>query len=423
MSVTNSFPMRGAGARRAALLLAGAAAVAFPDAPVFAQAANVGAPAPPVSEVTFTATARADSNVPRLNANQQNLRALDLSDVSVSPAILLNVERNVGRHRVGLQSRLGYRFYARNTQFNSEDISVSPFVNLDLPICDLYVQGSVSRRQSDLGELAYIVTPNPFLATDNKETRRGVTGRLTCGGAYGLRPTFEASYDRGDNSNPLRRFSDYRTTTIRPGLAYATPTLGELGVYAVKQTTDLPNQTGATGRQGGYTLRGGGISYARNVGTRLSLNGRVSFVDLTPRRGGTGSRSGLNYSVDGTLLVNPRWQVMGHAGRDFNSELTGFSTYDISEDYSLTITYVANPRLRFNLGGTISQRDYVFDVPPPVAFIRSQTTHTIFGGTSYELGRDLQLNIDGGYSTRSADLSYFDYDNYFVSIGLRYSLH
>ena len=422
ISIANPHSTQAALARRTALLLTGAAALAMPAAPLSAQDAAVRAPAPPVNELSFSLVTRADSNVPRLNENSPNLRNLAFSDVTVSPAILLAVERNLGRHRIGLRSRLGYRFYARNTQLNSEDISVAPFVNLDLPVCDLFVQGDVSRRQSDLGELAYIVSSDPFLANDNRETRQSVTGRVTCGGAYGLRPTFEASYDRGDNSNFLRRFSDYRTTRISPGLSYATPTLGEVSVYAVKQTTDLPNQIDAFGREGGYTLRSGGVSYTRNIGTRLNLSGRVSFVDITPKRGGNGSQSGLNYGVDATVLVNPRWQLVAHAGRDFNSQLSGFSTYQVSEDYSARINYVANPKLRFNLGGAISTRQYIFDVPPPVAFINRQTTHSIFGGASYEVGRNLQLNVDGGYLTRSADLPFFDYDDYFVSIGLRYSL-
>lgn len=420
IAVANSHARRADLARRWVLLLAGAAGMGVPGVPLLAQSA--GGPAPPVNELTFALTARADSNVPRLNENQPNLRGLEFSDVTISPSVLLAVERNFGRHRIGLRSNLGYRFYARNTQLNSEDISVSPFVNLDLPVCDLFVQGNVSRRQSDLGELAYIVSRDPFLASKNRETRRGVTGRVTCGDAYGLRPTFEASYDRGDNSNFLRRFSDYRTTRIQPGLSYATPTLGEIGVYAVKQTTDLPNQIDASGREGGYTLRGGGLSYTRNVGTRLNLSGRVSFVDITPKRGGNGSQSGLNYGVDATLLINPRWQLTAHAGREFNSQLSGFSTYQVSEDYSIRTTYVANPRLRFNLGGAISPREYIFDIPPPIAFIKSQTTHSIFGGASYDLRRNLQLNVDGGYFTRKADLPFFDYDDYFVSIGLRYSL-
>lgn len=372
------------------------------------------------SDLTFTLTARYDDNVPRLNDLQPNTRNLDREDVRVSPAIQLHAARNIGRHQIGIRSYLGYDFYTRNSDLNRERLVVEPFAYLDLPVCDLAVEGLASRAQSDLGDLV-IVGIDPTIGVDNTETRKRINGRLVCGDSVGLRPSFEFERSSGDNSNPLRQIADYRATRYQPGVGYASPALGEISVYAVRQDTDLPNQILPSGQPSGYTLRGYGVSYRRNIGSRLNFNGSISNVEVTPNDGQAG-RSGLNGSVALTLLASERLQLMAFANRAFTSTLTGSSTYELAEGYGLTANYAATDRLRFRVGGQYSPRSFFYTITPTGPFISKQTQYDIFGGASYNFNRRMRLNLDMGAQRRDADLDFFDYRSFYAAIGIAISL-
>lgn len=373
------------------------------------------------SDLTFSLTARYDSNVPRLNAEAVNRRNLQREDIRVTPAAQLFVSRNLGRHQVGLRSYLGYDFYVRNTSLNRERLSVEPFTYLNLPVCDLSVSALAARYQSDLGELVYIGI-DPTIGADNTETRKRVNGKLICGDTYGLRPTFEVERASGDNSNPLRQRADYRTTRIQPGLGYSSPALGEISVYAFKRDTDLPNQLLPDGNISGYTLRGVGVRYSRNIGTRLNFDGNVSHTQVTTYGGGLGKRSGLNGSIALTLLASDQLQFVAFANRNFTSTLTGLSTYALVEGYGLTANYAANDRLRLRLGGRVSPRQFFYSVTPVGPFIGEQTQSDIFSGASYTLNRRMRLNLDAGYQRRDADLDIFDYRSFYAAVGVSVSL-
>lgn len=402
-----------------ALAQGGAAvAQATVGAPAATSSAGSGATGP--NGLTFSLTARYDDNVPRNNDLRANSSNLVRSDVRISPAIELNASRNIGRHQIGIRSHLGYDFYARNTVLNRERLSVGPFAFFDLPVCDLAVEGLASRGQSDLGQLVFVgIDPN--LGVKNTETRKRINGRLVCGGNYGLRPSLEVERTSGDNSNPLRRIADYRVTRIQPGVGYASPGLGEVSAYAVRQDTDLPNQLFPNGQQAGYTLRGFGASYRRNIGTRLNFSGSISHVEVAPYDGG-GGRSGLNASLALTLLASERLQLVAFANRAFTSSLTSNATYELAEGYGLTANYAVNDRLRLKLGGLIAPRSFFYAVTPTGPFIGRQTQSDIFGGASYSFNRRMRLNLDVGAQRRDADLDFFDYRSFYAAAGIAISL-
>ncbi|WP_375291000.1 outer membrane beta-barrel protein [Qipengyuania sp.] len=372
-------------------------------------------------QISFRLDARYDSNVPRINDASAGLSRLDKEDVRISPSVQLDVARTLGRHQVGLQAILGYDFYVRNDSLNSERLQVEPSVFLDLPVCDLTVTGLASRRQSSLGELVYVGV-EPTLGTDNLETRKRIVGQLACGSQYGLRPTFEVERGSGFNSNSLRRVADYETTRVQPGLTYASPGLGEISIFAFRQDTDLPNQLTLTGQSSGYSVKGYGLAYRRDIGTRLQFSGSISQVDVTSDDSVLPSRSGVNGSLELTLLASERLQFMAYGSREFTSTLTGVSTYELSQAYGLTANYAANQRLRFRVSGSVSPRRFFYarDIQGP--FIGEQTVYDISGGASYELNRRISLTLDAGYQRRTTDQPIFDYDNVFAQVGLSFSL-
>lgn len=405
-----------------ALVQAGGPAQAqgTPAAPSATTAVGgVGTPAR--SSAVFTLTARYDSNVPRLNDESINLQGYEREDIRISPAVQLNVARNLGRHQLGLNAALGYDFYIRNTTLNRERLSVEPFAYLNLPVCDLAISALAARAQSDLGELVYVGL-DPTIGSNNTETRKRINGKLICGDSYGLRPTLEVERVSGDNSNPLRQIADYRMTRIQPGVGYASPGLGEISVYAVKQETDLPNQLLPNGDPSGYSLRGFGVQYRRSIGSRLNFNGSVSHVEVTPYGGNLDTRSGLNASAALTLLASDRLQLTAFANRNFTSTLTSNSTYELAQGYGLSANYAATDRLRLRFGGQVSPRRFFYAVTPTGPFIGEQTQSDIFAGASYNLNRRMRLNLDGGYSRRDADLDIFDYQSFYAAVGVSVSL-
>lgn len=374
------------------------------------------------NDVTLSVTARYDTNVPRIGDDRLlALRGFEREDVRISPGANLYVTRNLGRHQIGLRSYLGYDFYIRNTQLNSERLSVEPFVYLDLPVCDLTVEGLAARRQSQLGNIV-VIAADPTIGLKNTETRKRVNGRVVCGQAYGLRPTFEVEYATGANSNPLRRIANYSVTRIQPGVSYASPALGEIGVYAVKQETDLPNQILPSGAISGFSLRGFGLSYRRDIGARLKFDGSISRVEVTPYSPTLRKRSGVNGSLALTLLASDRLQLTGFANRAFTSTLTSNAAYELSQGYGLTANYAASDRLRLRLGGQVARRRFFYAVTPTGPFIGRQTQYDIFGGASYNLNRRLRLNFDTGVQRRDADLDQFDFRSFFASVGIALSL-
>lgn len=406
-----------------ALLLASAS-------PVQAQVASTVPGATRVSEagtaerndLNLAVISRYDSNIARIGDEQLLAqRGYTREDIRVSPGANLYVTRNLGRHQIGLRSYLGYDFYTRNERLNRERISVEPYVYLNLPVCDLTVEGHVARLQSELGDVI-LLSSDQTITLDNVETRKRINGRVVCGDSYGLRPTFEADYSTGSNSSLRRRVANYEATRLQPGVGYASPALGEISIYAIKQDTELPNRFLASGGASGFSMRGFGASYRRNIGTRLNFNGSVSFVDVTPNGGTRGSRSGINGNIALTVLASERLQIAALASRAFNSSLTGFSLYDLSQSIGVTVNYAANDRLRFRAGGLILKREFVYaETPPPGSFIGRQTRYNIFAGTGYDLNRRLRLSADVGAQKRDADLNQFDYNSVYASIGLALS--
>lgn len=410
-----------------AALLAGtashAAAQQQTGTPAPTAAADVAGVAAQESAV-FSLTTRYDSNVRGIDQSAPGVPIIPgvaRNDVRITPSLQVAYSRNIGRHLVGLNAGLGYDFYIDSTRVSRERISVSPFANLDLPVCDLAVLGAVSRRQSDIAELTF-VTVNPALGIDNAETQYRANGRLICGGAYGIRPTFEVDYNEGSNSNVLRQRANYNSTRLQSGLSYASPTLGDISVYATRTKTELPNQLTSVGGPAGFLVRGAGVSYRRAIGTRLVFNGALSYVDLQPDSPVLPSQSGINSAVSFSLTASTRLQFVGSYSRAFTSSLSSNASYEIANNYALNATYAVNDRLRLRTGASISPKTLFYDIAPIGPFITRQRVSNIYAGASYSLNNRIRLSLDGGYQSRSAELAAFDYDSFFVAANVSVTL-
>ena len=406
--------------------------VALGHAPLHAQSVGNALPPPPPtrpgeppaerSSINLTLDNRYESNIARIGDNTPNVRGLTAEDIRISPAVFIDYAKNIGRHRAGVTANLGYDFYVNNSQLNSERINVQPFVNLDLPVCDVALSVTASRRRSDFGELTFVT--GEAISGNNLETIKQFNGSLTCGERYGLQPTFSYSATNASNSNVRRSLADYRSRQYRPGLTYDSPGLGRIGVFAVRTDTDQPFQFDAAGRSTGYRSTGAGVSYSRALGV-WSIDASVSFNDLQPYDLAVPSRNGVNGNIRFTLVASPRLQLSAFASRDFTSSLTSNATYEVNENYGLNANYAVDDRLRLRLGGFVQPRSLIYGRAQqnlPVPLITQQTRKSIYGGATYNASGRLRVSLDTGYEMLDAEPTIYSYDNYFVAVGFAFEI-
>lgn len=370
----------------------------------------------PSQEISLSISVKHDSNIARSSRARAIARGLERADERITPSLNVNIERNLGRHTVGLEGSLGYDFHRRNTQLDRERIFVRPKVELNFPICSASLQAEFSRQQSDLGDYAFAGVNGPA-GVRNTETRQDYSGELRCGRPGGLRPTLGIGRTIGENSNPLRERADFNSTEFLGGLSYDNATIGEFLLYVSKRKTDLPSQIVA-GSEDGYDLTSYGLRFKRDIGTRFDLDAGAAIVNIDPKNPILPSRSNFIWDASVTAQIGTRLQIAGTMSSNVTNTLTSDAVYNKQKTYALRAIFAVNDRLRLNAGVSSSPRRYIYAVTPAQPYISKETQRSITGGLSYEINRRFRLAMAGGYQERDADQNFFDYSGKFVSLTL-----
>lgn len=385
----------------------------------FAAAAAPLAAQTPVatSDITLDLGVRYDTNIARSTALRAEQRGLERSDVVFNPSIRIDVTRPFGDNSAFLRGSLGYVFHARNSVLDRERLQLDGGADVGVGPCRVRPEAGFFRGQSDLADL---VVSNGAIVDDarNTETLQRYSVELQCGAEYGLQPFASVGYDTARNSNPIRDRAEYDAWRYSAGLGYNSPGLGRIRLFASQTDTDLVSQPLAGGGTDGYRVNAFGLDYSREIGTRLTFNGRVSYSRLDPRNSGADGFSGLTWRIAPRLLLGERIQVEGLIGRELTNSLASDSAYTVSQPYGLRVTYAASEFLRLDAGATITRRRYEFAVLPPVDFIDRETRHLYDINASYLLGRRIRLRLGAGHERRDANGSLFDYSSTFVTAGL-----
>src|SRR5690606_2590588 len=98
-------------------------------------------------EINVGAEAKYDSNVLGSRAATATLRGLEREDVILSPRIEAVVSMPVGPVQLAADGSLGYDFYTRNTELDSERIALNASAMAGAANCGLTVNGGYSRGQ------------------------------------------------------------------------------------------------------------------------------------------------------------------------------------------------------------------------------------------------------------------------------------
>lgn len=398
------------------LVTAGFGALALLAAPAAAQTA-----APARSIVLTTAlTTTAESNVARSSPENARLRGLELSDVRATPTVTANVTLPFGRNYLLFTGVVGYDFYARNTRLNRERIELNATGGLNYSQCELVLNGSYARRQSDLGDILIFDQSGALSRiTTNTEEIKSIGADASCGAPIGLRPTAGIRQTWADNDTIFRQFSNYRSTTITGGIAYRQPSIGELSLFASQSWTDYSNRPLPNGRDDGTTVRSYGARYERDIGTRLHGLAELSYTKVNPDNPFAGDFGGLTWRGELNATVTDRLQLVGSLGRSVENSNLVASSYYVLKTYSLDASYALTDRVTLTAGAVRRDRRYEgtsLQLGPPLV---QEDLTTYRAGVTFRPVSRLSFTLDAAHDERNADFNFFDYDNDRVSLTTR----
>ena len=384
--------------------------------PAQAQQATTG----PFWQLSFTLEDRYDENVARTDRVRAAARGLTLGDARTTPGVLFTIERPFGRNMLTLNASAGYDFYRRNTQLNRERLSLGARASLNAQGCNLVLSPTISRRQSDLADIAFLSAAG-IDSVRNIETVQDYSAELSCGQRYGIRPLVTGGRSIGDNSTLQRRFSDYRTWRYGGGLGYNSPALGDFTARVTRSETDYPGRSVAFGRRA-FTTNRGELTAKRELGSLLTANGSISYISLDPQQGATHRFRGLGWNLSAVAVPTPDWRFTAGVSRDVGPSLGTDALYLLSQGYSLGTTYALSRQISFGLSGDINRRRYVgaTDVFGPA--LTNSVQRSVVGTVSASSSRRLGVSLDLGYQKRSANGTLYDYNNFFTALRTKFTL-
>lgn len=359
--------------------------------------------------IRLSGEAEHHSNAARATAAQAALRGLKRSDEIYRPSIDIAVNKTFGVVGVVLDASAAYDFYAHNTQLNRERLGLGGTISANLSRCRLDLMPSYSRRQTDLGDIAFLtgVGDNSVV---NVETVKAIHGSARCGGAVGLAPVVSAGYETGDNSNGLRKVSDYRATDYGVGIAYSQPTFGDLTLKGDVRELTYPNRPRFGGREDGFKQKTASATFSRAIGANLRGTVMVGYTWLDPRAPNVASFDGLTWSADVTATFADRLQISALVSRSASPTLQSNAAYMVNRDIGLNAKFALTDQFSLSAGYQNSRRRYE-GVLATTPALRRADANTYSASLDYQFNDRLRFGIFGRYLKRDSDQALFDYDD------------
>lgn len=364
---------------------------------------------------------RYDSNVANTNRERADLSRVDGSDVILSPSVFANINKEFGGFQLRGNVSLGYDFYTENSELNSERLFADLQGEARVGFCSVEPGIGFRRQQQELFDRV-LVDQEEGIGLDNVQTVQEYRLDLGCGQEIGLRALGGVAYERGDNSNELRNFSDYESFTYSAGIGYRQPSIGALDIYASHEETEYKNRI-VDGLQDNFEVRRYGASFERDIGARLKgrIEGFVIDLDTPGSTGANFNGTGWNFDLSATLGARVTSYVT--LGQDVQPVLNNDAFYMKARNWGAGASYALNDRMTLNGSYARLDRDYVYsdilpadeEVPLLDDSLDQFTASVDFRGA----GR-LGFSVYGGYENRSSNDAFYDFDGYFAGVTLRY---
>ncbi len=360
-------------------------------------------------KVHFTLRARAehDSNVALSNAAQAALIGIKPSDTLYVPSLSVDVFVPVSRQALFLRGGVSYDFHQNNQQLDRGHADLTGGLNLTTGPCQSTVSLAYARAQADLQVLTLADPRNTY------ETQKA-DFNTTCGRVSGLAATFSASAERGNNSNRFQAVSDSRTKSYTVGVIYRRPSLGTVQIFGSHTNTEYPDRTIVVGASRGFDLDALGVTYERNVGSRLNAKLSASSSDLksiTNLAGGGGNFKGTTYSADLRYRPTSKLNLDLHHSRSIDPALEIGRLYNLQQQTSLGASYQLGTRI--TLAGSAAKRRIDAQGVLQLAGVLLTNSETKYEtvSVSYRQSPKLSFVVDAAREDRRTNIAKYDYSS------------
>lgn len=367
-------------------------------------------------DVKADVTGQYDSNVARQNAQTTGL-GLRRDDYTLRPNLTIDIAHPIGRQGLSLIAQIGYDFHAYNTRLDRERILVNGKFDFDISRCNIATTLGYRRQQSDLGEITVLPVNGPE-SVKNVEQVASIDGILSCGHEYGLRPFVSGGYTNARNSADIRKRSDHDTASYGGGLSYRSPALGTLSAFVNRADTSYPSGSFFSNASSGFTVTSYAARIEREIGARLGGMVEVSYIDLNSRIPGVSGFSGLGWNAKLAYRAMSRMTLTATASRAAVASLSFDSVYHVDKVYGLEADYAFSRRMKLMLSYTHMNRDFVGSSGVLAPLLTHDRRDLAIADLGYEWNRRMRIGLQLGYESRTANNTFFDYDNTRVAINL-----
>ncbi len=380
-------------------------------APASAESANQ-----PVNDIALSATVRHDSNIARSIISSGNTHA---SDERATIGAELTITRPVGRNTISANAFIGYDFYRRNTRLNRERISVAVDAAVNVGPCLVRLTPSFSRRQSDYADLQFLNVPG-IDSVRNVQTEQNYATELRCGNPNGFRPLVRYARGIGNNSSPLRQFSNYHSDTYAAGLGYNNVVLGNYDLTVSRTDLDYPNRPAIFSN--GYQRDEIGITGSRDIGSILVAHASLAYTNLKPKTAVVPGFKGISWSVGATAIPIPALRLQATWAQSVNPSLGTNALYSRDRNIDLAATYALSERTSVTLSASRTTRVYRGDGAVLGPLLTDDRRDRISGEVSFTPSQRLRLSLEATHERRNANGTLYDYKNTFIALTARFSL-
>lgn len=338
-------------------------------------------------------------------------------DWIAEPTVSVTYTRPLARGSISLRGLASYKFYRYNDELNSENLDFGVTGQTKMWRCDVGGDVSFRRAQSDLAD----IIDGGTLA--NVENRLSFGANVLCGNDLGIRPGFEYSHESVTNGSDLREFSNHRSDTYTARIGYSRPSLGFISIYGSITDGTYPNRPSlGVGLPANDEIRtySGGLSYSREIGTRLSGSVSVGYMKVDPALDTVSNHSGLTYAGDLTYRGSDRISATLQFSRSSQqSNLLGVD-YSINTMISGSVNYAFSQVVSVNGHATYTRRNFessVYTAVIPTAPVSGSDNTKEFGlSVNFKSFRRITFALGGIHYTRSSDVSGLDYSANRISL-------
>lgn len=349
-----------------------------------------------------------DSNVARSNATLAAARGLVPEDYTLRPQATFMIVRPIGRQAVFLKGAAGYDFYQENSQLNRQRIDVSGGGVGSVGMCKLALTGVYGAGQSQLDDLAGVVTENL-----QEQTSQSVTA--LCGRDRGFNAAVSGLRQDVSNSAARQQGADHKVEGGTFAVGYGRPSIGRITAmyaYSAQDYASRPNANGGVGD--GYWSQTIGANYENTLGRKLKIVGAVGNTRVKRDSAPPGvplEFTSTTYNGVLSYAASRRLDLTVAVGRGVTPSNRAGKLYDISTTTDLLATYRFGTRFVVSGGGRLANVRSNADTALEGLVVTDSEDRSLFASIRYQQSKRASLVLDLRQMERTTNLPLFDYSN------------